>query len=295
MKKKRKIWFSKIWNKNMTPELFFRAIPGILEEYEFVLTKEDPDVIITASPKPFKSRAIKIFYTMENVVPSMKSFDYAFAFAYEKKINNKNYTRMPNYVRLGAGVDLVKKDINYDELMIHKNKFCAFIYFNFKGTHRNRFFTKLSQYKKVDAPGRVGNNMRSIAQINGLKGHKFRNRRYDQKIQFLRNYRFCIAFENDSAPGYTTEKIYHAMLAGCIPIYWGNPFIHKDFNPKSFINVHAYKSFNAVVAEIQRIENNPRVYIDYLKQPWYHKNKPSKYTNADRVYKRWVRALDGRE
>ena len=43
------------------------------------------------------------------------------------------------------------------------------------------------------------------------------------KLEFLRPYKFNLAFENASVPGYTTEKIVDAMQARAMPIYWGNP------------------------------------------------------------------------
>jgi hypothetical protein len=39
----------------------------------------------------------------------------------------------------------------------------------------------------------------------------------------LRRYRFAIAFENTALPGYITEKLIDAIIAGCVPIYRGAP------------------------------------------------------------------------
>jgi len=43
------------------------------------------------------------------------------------------------------------------------------------------------------------------------------------KIQFLKQYKFNIAFENASLPGYTTEKVRRGDAARCLPIYWAIP------------------------------------------------------------------------
>lgn len=53
------------------------------------------------------------------------------------------------------------------------------------------------------------------------------------KIAFIKNYKFNICPENSDAPGYCTEKIFHAIQAGCIPIYWGT-----DNNPEPTILNH---------------------------------------------------------
>ena len=60
------------------------------------------------------------------------------------------------------------------------------------------------------------------------------------KIDFIMDHKFTIAFENSSYPGYTTEKIFEPMLVNSIPLYWGNPLVDRDFNTKSFLNFHDY-------------------------------------------------------
>jgi hypothetical protein len=56
----------------------------------------------------------------------------------------------------------------------------------------------------------------------------------------LRAYKFVVAFENSSAPGYNTEKLTHAIEADSMPIYWGDPEIGRSFNPGRFIDAHDY-------------------------------------------------------
>ncbi len=41
------------------------------------------------------------------------------------------------------------------------------------------------------------------------------------KMDLFKQYRFAIVPENDLYPGYVTEKVVEAWLAGCIPIWWG--------------------------------------------------------------------------
>lgn len=61
--------------------------------------------------------------------------------------------------------------------------------------------------------------------------------KWSGKRAFLSRYKFTVAFENSSAPGYHTEKILDPMLVGSIPIYWGDREIESVFNPASFIHV----------------------------------------------------------
>ena len=52
---------------------------------------------------------------------------------------------------------------------------------------------------------------------------------------------FNICPENSEYPGYCTEKIFHALEAGCIPIYWGVGPPEKDIiNRDKYIFVSSF-------------------------------------------------------
>lgn len=59
---------------------------------------------------------------------------------------------------------------------------------------------------------------------------------YD-KWDGLADYRYTLAFENASEPGYWTGKLSDAFLAGCMPIFWGCPNLEKFFPKDSFVRV----------------------------------------------------------
>ena len=52
----------------------------------------------------------------------------------------------------------------------------------------------------------------------------------DELVEWYSPYRFALVFENKDWPGYVTEKIVSAFLAGAIPIYWGNKAV-LDMSP----------------------------------------------------------------
>ena len=91
---------------------------------------------------------------------------------------------------------------------------------------------------------------------------------------FRELFKFGIAFENSSKSGYTTEKILHALGAGTIPIYWGDPRVGEDFNEERFINCHAYGSFTEVVEEVRRLDNDDEAYLAMLQKPWFPGTRP---------------------
>ena len=123
------------------------------------------------------------------------------------------------------------------------------------------------RYKYVDCPGQVLNNMTAT-------DLEPRNSNWEtSKIDFLKKYKFTIAFENSSSDGYTTEKLYHPFIAGSIPIYWGNPKVTCDFNPKAFINCNEYHNdWEAVIQKVIELDNNPDAYLQMLSESPMQKN-----------------------
>ena len=120
---------------------------------------------------------------------------------------------------------------------------------NRKGDVRDRFFELLSKYKRVDSAGRWLNN------IGGT---------VSDKLKFIASYKFSIAFENGSHPGYTTEKIFEPMLVDSLPIYWGNPLVNLDFNPRSFVNYYDHNSLDALVDWVIELDRNDDLYCQHL-------------------------------
>ncbi len=103
------------------------------------------------------------------------------------------------------------------------------------------------------------------------------------KIEFLRQYKFNIAFENRFLPGYTTEKIYEPMMARCMPIYWGNPLIHEEFNPKSFLNRPDFANEDALIEKIIELDKDDAKYLEYLRQPYFYDDTPNIYFSRQRL------------
>ncbi len=67
-----------------------------------------------------------------------------------------------------------------------------------------------------------------------------------RKFEILQDYHFNLCLENTIAPYYCTEKIWDAIITGCLPIYYGgkNSTIYEDFPPNSFID---YCEFNSPI------------------------------------------------
>ena len=129
---------------------------------------------------------------------------------------------------------------------------------NGKAKERIDFFHELSKYKKVDSGGKYLNNI---------------NRSIDNKMDFIKDYKFVISFENSSSPGYTTEKLIEPMYANAIPLYWGNPAVHKDFNVNSFINIQSPADYGDAINQIIELDTNDDKYMQMVEQPWFNNNQ----------------------
>ena len=227
----------------------------LFDHYKLELT-ENPDFLFYSvfGESYRKYDCIRIFYTGENRRPNFYECDYAFSFDHDD-YGGRNY-RLPVYVgHTSCDVtELTREKPDLDSIVTSKTKFCNFLVSNSKAKERIEFFYKLSKYKKVDSGGRFLNNI----------GGPVKN-----KMEFIQDYKFTIAFENFSYPGYTTEKILDPMCCHSIPIYWGNPFVYKDFNTKSFINCHEYEDFDEVIERIIEVDSDNELYKRYLAEPYF--------------------------
>ncbi len=198
---------------------------------------------------------IKIFCTGECAYPNFNECDYAIGLA-----DIQFGDRYCQCFYLEKNEALINR-APYKNKSIDDKKFCNFIYSNasvgYGAEFRQVFCKRLMEYKRVDCPGSVLNNMPKGSIIN----------RHDKDFvsacqNFQQNYKFTIAFENVSALGYTTEKIVNPFIAGSIPIYWGNPGITDQFNANAFINVA--DDIEAAINRIIEIDQNDDLYREML-------------------------------
>lgn len=134
-----------------------------------------------------------------------------------------------------------------------RNEFCAFVVSNPICEFRNQAFRVVNDYKKVNSGGALYNNIGGQLSLKYPGGGCGDLSKHD----FFTKHRYTISFENSQAPGYITEKLLHAKMAGCLPLYWGDAEAHLDFVPESFINLSAVKDPMIVLEIIKKLEANP--------------------------------------
>lgn len=242
-----------------------------------------------------KGDFVKIFMGAEGVKPNMEECDFAFSPYPEEEINHPNYMRIPVHIICDFLFDKetkklpLKRKVDFEKINKEKTKFCNFIYFQ---DHRNRnnFFKKLSKYKRIDSPGRCMNNMPAINNKNPRESRLSGNWAIE-KIDFIKDYKFTIAFENNLG-GYITEKLVHPLLVNSIPIYFGNKKVDRDFNTKCFINANDFKNVKEVIKHVIKVDKDDTLYRQYLEQPIFKNKKQSFFDNEERIEKRLSEIVD---
>ncbi|NHB51679.1 fucosyltransferase [Helicobacter pylori] len=220
----------------------------------------------------------RVFYTGENEAPNFNLFDYAIGF---DELNfNDRYLRMPLYyaylhykaeivndttspykLKADSLYTLKKPSHKFKENHPHlcalinnkidplKRGFASFVASNANAPVRNAFYEALNSIEPVASGGSVKNTL----------GYNVKN-----KNEFLSQYKFNLCFENSQGYGYVTEKILDAYFSHTIPIYWGSPSVAKDFNPKSFVNVHDFNNFDEAIDYIRYLHAHQNAYLDML-------------------------------
>ena len=271
MKMKIRLDFCDFWLGFPKTDNFFYHL---LRERFDVQICDRPDFLIFADPGQHVHRVhncVKIYVALEVFLPDFRWCDYAFTCHY---LEDPRHLRLPFYAWSSCPAWQGSEE-ETARVMAAKTKFCSFVVSNAKRKKtrkRVEFFHRLSQYKKVDSGGAALNNIGR--QIPGGK---------NDKLEFIRPYKFNIAFENGSTPGYTTEKIVDAMKARCVPIYWGNPRIAEEFNPKSFLNYFDFPGEEALIAKIIELDQDDAKYLEFLRQPYFHNNQPNEFFSHERL------------
>jgi hypothetical protein len=76
------------------------------------------------------------------------------------------------------------------------------------------------------------------------------------KFEVLKNYEFCLCFENMEMNGYITEKIFDCLYAGTIPLYLGAPDISKYIPNSAYIDCREFSSWNSMWDYVKSLSNS---------------------------------------
>lgn len=277
-----RVAFTDFW-----PELDWRGTEPVrllAEHYDFQ-ESPDPELLFFSvyGTKHMGFTCHKVMLTVENVTPTFRFCDFAFSFA---PTDARNF-QLPSFALAYPWWRPEALRMDLRPLQEHpKTRFCNFVYSNPSATERIEFCARLQEQRAVDCPGAVLNNM------PGLEAEGPREGLWPMvKRDFIRNYRFTIAFENESAEHYTTEKLIDPLLAGSIPIYWGNPKVSDYFNPACFINCHDFPSFDAAIEHVLEVEASPQLQDAYRSAPWFLPESKAHAITEDAILERFREIL----
>jgi hypothetical protein len=204
----------------------------LLEKYD-VIESENPDYVIFSEfggenyGIENRINCVKLFLSIENRGPNFENTDYAIGIHYIDK--GDRYFRKPTETHQLTALVNVYNATKLRGVGTSNRKFCAWVVSNGGGSARNQFFDELSKYKRVDSGGSFRNN------IGGS---------VENKLDFLKDYKFSICFENSKTAGYVSEKLSDAFEAGTIPIYYGDDTVLELLNNRSYIHVRDENDFN---------------------------------------------------
>jgi len=193
---------------------------------------------------------------------------------YESICNQQTFTNLPktlyisNYSQvthhnqiylnlyfLYSGLNILQQLTIQRPLSMTKSKFCLSIISNHSQPFRQNFIQQLMKKKHIDNYGRVNRNCYDPIISNTTW--------FDPRIlSQINQYKFMICFENQSIPGYHTEKIINGFLGRTVPIYWGDPDIGKHFNTNAFIDVTKLGT-EAAIELIMRLDTDQQLYQQY--------------------------------
>ncbi|KAF8411873.1 hypothetical protein HHK36_004432 [Tetracentron sinense] len=79
----------------------------------------------------------------------------------------------------------------------------------------------------------------------------------------MSHYKFVLAIENTATESYVTEKLFYALDAGAVPIYFGAPNVWDFLPPNSIIDGTKFSSMEELASYVKTLANDPVAYAEY--------------------------------
>lgn len=79
----------------------------------------------------------------------------------------------------------------------------------------------------------------------------------------MSHYKFVLAIENTFTESYVTEKLFYALDAGSVPIYFGAPDVWDLVPPNSIIDASKFKSIEELADYVKAVGEDPVAYAEF--------------------------------
>ena len=177
-------------------------------------------------------------------------------------IKKDNYLRFPLWILYLFSPEANKKDVEstidkINNTRYQKLKICALIAGHDKHGTRKMLLDGIKDVIPVDCAGKWENNTEDL-------WNKYNN----DKIEYLKQFKFNICPENINTKNYVSEKLFEAFVADTIPIYYGS-----DNDPEpGLINKEAVvfwdknSSNDKAKNLIKELYLDDKAYSDFIKQ-----------------------------
>lgn len=142
---------------------------------------------------------------------------------------------------------------------IEGKKFCAYVC-SHDDLNRKRIHSEFDAIDTLNCPGRLFHNDDSLKTDYN-----------DDKIEYLRHFKFNLTPENSDYENYVTEKLFEAIASGTVPIYNGsnnNPepdIINRD----AVIFIKLGQDNPDAVRLVRELHRDDKKYHDFACQPRY--------------------------
>lgn len=222
---------------------------------------------------------IKIFYTGECVSKNainniwsqysdncINNVDLSLGFDRLDENKYKNYVRFPiwifyNFNGILDNQNYTKDDIkkvidNINNAKSNKNKFASLVASHDVTNIRTQMYDKISKIDYINCPGKLFHN-------DDILKNTFNN----NKIEYLKDFKFNLCPENTISDGYITEKLLDSFKSGCIPIYNGDENIELDLINKNALLFFKKDEDNIeIIKEIEKLHKDDKLFDAFQKQ-----------------------------
>jgi hypothetical protein len=236
----------------------YRSLAAVTDVVVCDIT-DSPDLLVYGDfgEAHWAFHGLKLYLTGENMTPDFEQCDLAFT-PFETP-GDPRAIRLPYYAQVLESPTPLLERAKVSPRSGLAAGFCSFVVSNPRSWPRNRFFKKLLRRRRVDSGGSLFNNMGG---------------RVADKMKFVSDYRFNIAFENTETDGYITEKLVEPLLAGTIPIYWGAPDVLRDFDARCFVHARDFEDLDALADFVIALDSDPKRQLEYLNAPVFQGGVP---------------------
>lgn len=193
-----------------------------------------------------------------------KHIDLIIGFDYKEDLPSPRYIRIPLWIMWVFSPDetrdSIRKKIARIEAPQNKSyndrKFCSFLSNHFD-LGRDTIVKDISSVGHIDCDGKLFHNNDELKTLYN-----------DDKLEYLRHYRFNLCPENSNHKGYCTEKLFEAITSGCVPIYNGADNLPEpDVLNRNAICFYEFGMENReLCASITELNMDKKKYLDFACQ-----------------------------